>query len=156
MSLVPSDIASELTDVGLENWNAILAVLRNLTQSRIDLGGSLSEPFAGTAYDYINHSKPWVAPATIGTETWKLRALMVTSSGAVTCKCKLYDHTASADVASSETGDCSGTSRDFTGTNQNYTTGALTLVAGHLYEVKVSKSAATAQCKIVAFLEKQN
>src|SRR5205814_1632704 len=87
--------------------------------------------------------------------TWKLRSFLRCEDAAVTITMKLRDLTSAADVTGSTTGACSGTASDYSGTNQSQLSGALTLTAGHIYQVQAIKSADTKQCWVdAAYLQR--
>jgi len=150
-----ANLPNGLAEPGYEEWNQILDSIRAALWKPLFLGGSLDTSHPGTSYQRVVGCVPFVVPSAIENGgVWKLRVFMVCEDAAVTITAKLRNVTDGTDVTGSTTGACSGTAADWSGTNQNALTGALTLTAGKVYELHAIKSANTKQCWIVGYLQR--
>ncbi len=151
MSLTPADLAGGSTPLGATEYNTMLAAARAGVYFEHDLGGDSETGHPGVATTTIMKSKPFVIPgANELAGTWKFAAFLRCEDNSVTITVSLYDLTLGAVVAGSTSAACNGTTADYSTSNQVPVSGALTLVAGHIYVAQAVKSANTKQCWVDA------
>ncbi len=155
-ALTPAALAGASTNVGYAEYNLMLAAVRAGLFGQFLLGGDDENGHPGSTYVAILKSTPIVIPSSVELAgTWKLRVFLRCEDSSVTITTKLRDLTSAADVGSSTSSACSGTSSDYSGTNQHQLSSALTLTAGHIYQVQAIKSALTKQCWVdAAYLQR--